>query len=158
MNIYNPPTASEVIGLGTAAVKNTGTSGDAVPVLNGAIATWAAGAVFGAAIDVGAGNLTLTSNGTYFRGTLADGSTVTRYLGLTAGDLCLVGPFDTASESLINGGGGLATFGGSVDVGGEARCNSLRIDAAPSAETPSATHTAVINLNGTAYKFLCLAA
>lgn len=29
------------LGLGTAAVKNTGTSGDAVPVLNGAATTWA---------------------------------------------------------------------------------------------------------------------
>lgn len=37
-------------GLGTAAVKNTGTSGDAVPVLNGAATTWAAGAAFGGAL------------------------------------------------------------------------------------------------------------
>jgi hypothetical protein len=35
------------LGLGTAAVKNTGTSGDAVPVLNGGATTWAAGADFG---------------------------------------------------------------------------------------------------------------
>jgi hypothetical protein len=38
------------LGLGTAAVKNTGTSGDAVPVLNGGATTWAAGADFGGII------------------------------------------------------------------------------------------------------------
>lgn len=35
------------LGLGTAAVKNTGTSGDAVPILNGGATTWDAGATFG---------------------------------------------------------------------------------------------------------------
>ena len=38
------------LGLGTAAVKNTGTSGDAVPILNGAATTWAAGATFGGVV------------------------------------------------------------------------------------------------------------
>lgn len=38
------------LGLGTAAVKNTGTSGDAVPVLNGAATTWANGASFGGVV------------------------------------------------------------------------------------------------------------
>lgn len=36
-----------VSGLGTAAFKNTGTSGDAVPLLNGTQATWTNGALFG---------------------------------------------------------------------------------------------------------------
>ena len=39
------------LGLGTAAVKNTGVSGDAVPVLNGAAATWGAGASFGGIVN-----------------------------------------------------------------------------------------------------------
>ena len=35
---------------------------------------------------------------------------------------------------------------------------SLRVNVTPTAETPTATHTAVFNINGTNYKFLCLAA
>jgi hypothetical protein len=35
------------LALGTSAVKNTGTSGDAVPLLNGAATTWAAGSTWG---------------------------------------------------------------------------------------------------------------
>jgi hypothetical protein len=44
------------LSLGSAAQKNTGTSGDAVPVLNGAAVTWAAGATFGGAILLPAGS------------------------------------------------------------------------------------------------------
>lgn len=40
-------TQRTTLGLGTAAVKNAGTSGDTVPVCNGAAVTWAAGATFG---------------------------------------------------------------------------------------------------------------
>lgn len=40
------------LGLGAAALKNIGTSGDAVPVLNGAATTWAAGATFGGAVSI----------------------------------------------------------------------------------------------------------
>lgn len=39
----NASDARTNLGLGTAAVKNTGTSGDAVPVLNGAATTWTNG-------------------------------------------------------------------------------------------------------------------
>ena len=35
---------------------------------------------------------------------------------------------------------------------------SLRVNVTPTAETPTATHTAVFNINGTNYKFLCLVA
>jgi hypothetical protein len=45
------------LGLGTSAVKNTGTSGDAVPVLNGAATTWANG------ITITAGSLILSDGG-----------------------------------------------------------------------------------------------
>jgi len=39
--------ARTALGLGAAALKATGTSGDAVPVLNGGAAAWASGASFG---------------------------------------------------------------------------------------------------------------
>jgi len=36
--------------------------------------------------------------------------------------------------------------------------DTLRVNVTPTAETPTATHTAVFNINGTNYKFLCLVA
>lgn len=47
-----PAQVRTTLALGTAAVKNTGVSGDTVPVLNGAATTWAAGATFGGFLDV----------------------------------------------------------------------------------------------------------
>lgn len=45
-----------------------------------------------------------------------------------------------------------------LDVAGTARVDALRIDQAPTAETPSATHTVTVSLNGVDYKLLCVAA
>lgn len=45
-----------------------------------------------------------------------------------------------------------------IDIQALLRCDSFRIDQTPTAETPAATHTVPVNLNGTAYKLLCLAA
>lgn len=45
-----------------------------------------------------------------------------------------------------------------LDVVGTVQCDGLRVDVTPTAETPPATHTALINFNGTNYKVLCLAA
>lgn len=51
------------------------------------------------------------------------------------------------------------TWGGSVlDVTGEVRSNTARLDVAPTAETPSMTHTVPYNFNGTAYKIPAVAA
>jgi len=43
-------------------------------------------------------------------------------------------------------------------VTGLTTTDTLRVNVTPTAETPTATHTAVFNINGTNYKFLCLAA
>ena len=51
------------LGLGSAATKSVGTSGDAVPVLNGAAASWAAGASFGGSLTI-AGNASATGGAT----------------------------------------------------------------------------------------------
>lgn len=45
---------------------------------------------------------------------------------------------------------------GSLDVNGESRCNSFRLDQTPTAETPTPTHTFTFNLNGTTYRIPCL--
>lgn len=45
-----------------------------------------------------------------------------------------------------------------VDVAGEARCNSLRVDQTPTAETVVCTHTITLSVNGTSYKVPCVAA
>lgn len=45
-----------------------------------------------------------------------------------------------------------------LNVAGLLRTDSFRIDQTPTAETPTATHTVTINLNGTNYKLLCVAA
>jgi hypothetical protein len=55
------------LGLGGAAVKSIGTSGDAIPVLNGAATSWAAGASFG-------GNLAIAGNATATGGVTVGGS------------------------------------------------------------------------------------
>lgn len=47
---------------------------------------------------------------------------------------------------------------GLLNVVGTVQADGLRIDATPTAETPAATHTVIINLNGTNYKFLCVPA
>jgi len=46
----------------------------------------------------------------------------------------------------------------SIDVGGEARCDSFRIDVSPTAETITPTHTITISVNGTNYKIPIVAA
>lgn len=67
MPLYNPISAANVSGLGTAALKNTGTSGDAVPILNAAAATFgtpsAGGGTTQLVVDGGGG----TNGGPYFR-------------------------------------------------------------------------------------------
>lgn len=46
---------------------------------------------------------------------------------------------------------GPSTFSGAVDVQGEVRADTLRIDAAPAASATAASHALPINLNGTTY-------
>jgi hypothetical protein len=47
-----------------------------------------------------------------------------------------------------------ATFTGAVDVTGEVRADSLRIDASPSASSDTVSHKLAVNLNGTTYYLL----
>lgn len=43
-----------------------------------------------------------------------------------------------------------------LDMVGQMRCDSLRIDVTPTAETPVPTHTVPISLNGTVYRIPCV--
>ncbi len=57
-----------------------------------------------------------------------------------------------------NFGIGTASPNNKLDVNGTIQGDGLRLDVTPTAETPSATHTIPININGTNYKVLALAA
>ncbi len=48
--------------------------------------------------------------------------------------------------------------GSGLTVSGLTTTDTLRVNVTPTAEVVVATHTAVFNINGTNYKFLCLAA
>jgi hypothetical protein len=162
-----------VTGLLPIANTTTGTSGAAVPVLNGGATTWAAGAAFGgdltssgrvtgadveasaSAVDnVSGGVVRVTStNGNAGARNWMAGASVNAY-----GDLVIRvsnakggNPATTA-----NGTDVLSLALGTVDVTGLLRCDSFRIDQTPTAATPVPTHTFTISLNGTTYRIPCV--
>ena len=154
------------LGLGGAALKATGISGDAVPVLNGGAASWAAGATYGGALSAlnlhgtvvvatGAPDLAglpgghharlLTSGGgAYFQGW--DNSSTVELPTAILGSVVSLRHDGTTR---------LITTATGIDVTGEVRCDALRIDAAPVAQAgASATHKLAVNLNGTIFHLL----
>ncbi|HEY0115708.1 MAG TPA: hypothetical protein VGB54_08305 [Allosphingosinicella sp.] len=169
------------LGLGSAAVRPVGTSGDAVPVLNGGATSWSAGASFAGDVAVG-GNATLggASGGTHFingRATITGGAFSAPPAG--AGNLSASPTFGfqitghgSSYDVLLNASTGLtalgiphgttdvvifgsASVGGGLDVAGELRCDSLRIDAnAQAAPGAAATHRIAVSVNGTTYYLL----
>jgi len=82
---------------------------------------------------------------TRLSGTLAE-----RMRLLSSGDLLINQTTNPSSYKLA--------VTGNVGVTGLTTTDTLRVNVTPTAETPTATHTAVFNINGTNYKFLCLAA
>ena len=82
---------------------------------------------------------------TRLNGTLAE-----RMRLLSSGDLLINQTTNPSSYKLA--------VTGNVGVTGLTTTDTLRVNVTPTAETPTATHTAVFNINGTNYKFLCLAA
>ncbi|MFA9205005.1 MAG: hypothetical protein ACEQSH_00970 [Bacteroidia bacterium] len=137
-NCSGLPNAS-VVGLGTAALQNTGTSGANVPLLNGAN-SWSA-------------------QNTFTTSVIASGGGGIGYVfDRTTGATDLWGFYaDSGIINLFQGGAGanrvsVSTTG--LDVNGEARCDSLRIDASPSASAAGTTHKLAVNLNGTTYYIL----
>ncbi len=160
-------TAVSTAALGTAAVKNTGTSGDAVPVLNGAATTWANGMTLSAggftvtdgAVNItrsGTGGHTITGQGVVLKVNssnsnanlieLQQAGTIRGYFGANA-----TGPMMADSGANLK----LQVSSTGVDITGEARCDSFRIDVAPTvAAAIVSTHKLAISCNGTNYFFL----
>lgn len=130
-------TARSTLGLGTAAVKNTGTSGDAVPILNGAATTWAAGATFGGDLQI--------NNATYLRGKIAAGTT-TRMIGINGSDTCFVGSVDATIGSIsFVGSGTFATMtstGFNLPTGSIYRINNVQLVTSRRTGWTAATGTA----------------
>lgn len=168
-DLDNAVTARTNLGLGTAAVKNTGTSGNVIPLLDGAN-TWSAVQSFAAVnvsgvVDVantirttgastpsdgsGLEKLYVANQGFIQALTRAAGVTTFRILNLRAASL-IIGLGSTSIATVAT----FSTTG--LDVVGEARCDTLRIDVAPTAATPTPTHTIPINVNGTVYRVPCV--
>lgn len=79
MPLYNPVTAASISGLGTAALKNTGASGDAVPLLNGATNTFGAGGTGGSLATIAINGASGTNGGPLIR--LNRDGVTTGYIG-----------------------------------------------------------------------------
>lgn len=128
--------AAAIAALGTAATKNTGTTGNVVPLLNQSM--------YG--VNATAGTTAFRYDGVGGAKILVDfNGGATTYLDQ---DLLTIRTVAAATIMTADATG--------IDVTGLARCDSLRIDQAPVAATPTPTHTISINLNGTAYRIPCV--
>ena len=99
-----------------------------------------------------AGNSTVDNFATFIA---SNGAGRTYYMGPGVGDGALT------TFALYDNTSGATRWRSTTtgfDVTGLTTTDTLRVNVTPTAETPSATHTAVFNINGTNYKFLCLAA
>jgi hypothetical protein len=171
--------ARSTLALGSAAVKATGTSGDAVPVLNGGEANWSAGATFNGIITSTVGGINsygvLRGFDDYHRiilrgsqdasgtVTLGDLTTFSQWGGeyrfeqrTTTGIFRRLLHITPESISLRPLGSTMLNIDASgAQVAGALRCGSLQIDAAPQAAPgAAATHKLAVNLNGTIYHLL----
>jgi hypothetical protein len=145
MNIYNPPTASQVIGLGTAALKNIGTSGSTVPVCNGAAVTWAAGADF-------AGNITARADINVWGSTGIPSLNISANTASGGGYLAALGTGDQTIRLVPLNSGGVQAEGAFAAT--SSRVGSFRIDQAAAAGALVQSHSITISANGTDYKLL----
>lgn len=144
--------ARATLSLGTAATQNTGTSGTVIPLLDGAN-TWSGQQIFQRS-----GDIARFTNGTRSLYFAADSSGVSLFSG--AGQ--------TGSGLYVNEGSGyvaiwvgnaerLRVTTSGIDVTGEVRGDSLRIDASATAAAVAQTHHVPISINGVAYKLLLAA-
>ncbi len=154
------------LGLGGAAVKATGTAGDAVPVLNGGPASWAAGATFGGAVAAlnlhgsiiaasGVPDLTGLPGGGHARLLTAGGGAFFQGWNNSSGVEMPTGVLGSVVSLRHDGTTRLTTTASGIDVTGEIRGDALRIDAAPMPAAGSgATHKLAVNLDGTTFYLL----
>lgn len=139
-NCTGLPNAS-VVGLGTAALKNTGTSGNTVPLLDGAN-TWS-----GAQIIAVSSNTPLTLDGTGSQYQVGRVAGVVKYYTGTDGTSWLVLDGAAATKVAVNlstgaitaGGAAVATAGGSTGGSGSGGAGNQYV---------------ALNIGGTVYKLL----
>lgn len=149
------------LGLGTAAVKNTGVSGDVVPLLNGAATTWAAGMTLAGDLAAKVGTFVINTIGAVIQRISNGAVTLVCNSSATEAWLSAVDAPETSfvplrlrglSVELAPSGTVVAAASpGVLDVTGQSRCDSLRIDQAPEAQTITCTHTIEFSANGTLY-------
>lgn len=146
------------LGLGTAAVKNIGTSGDAVPLLN-ASNLWSGTNLFVGGL-AGSGSQPFRLNPSDFgsgKPALIVEQAPTNGMRISLYDGSYAGALYFRATNYVFASGTTAIFSISStghDVAGEARCDTLRIDASPTAAVVSQSHHVPININGTDYKLL----
>jgi hypothetical protein len=170
------------LGLGSAATEAVGTTGSKIAKLDGAN-VWSGSQTFDAPFSASSGGLVYASffsatvaafgSGT---GTAAPGSF--QFRGANATGTNIAGGTLTFAAGRGTGSGAAAILvfqtptplgpGSSqqanvtrltinnvgIDVTGEARCDTLRIDATPTAGAVANTHTVPVNINGTVYQML----
>jgi hypothetical protein len=175
--------ARATLGLGTAATRAVGQTGDAVPVCSGAAVSWANGANFAGDVTVSrsgttAPRLTLVENGGPSGAYVISRLEVRGGAGIGRGPLTAFhlpsgvgvstygGAFGMVWQNLGTGAGefvwrdaggtsvGRLSTTGQFQVTGELRGAALRIDATPVAGAAGATHRLAVNLNGTTYFLL----
>jgi hypothetical protein len=152
--------ARVTLGLAGAAVKPIGVAGDAVPLLGGPATSWAAGATFGGSLAAPAVAVDTAAGVHSFLKVRVAGADKGYYAAnAVSGDMYLASLSGTIFiEPLVGTLVGKFTAGG-LDVTGELRGDSLRIDAAPQgAAGTAASHKLAVNLNGTIYYLLLSAA
>lgn len=118
------PAARANLGLGSAATRDIGTSGDAVPLLGGGATTWAGGASFGGSVTVNGaidatGNVTLLTNNSFLYAK-NPGGTLSRIAGFHVNGNVYLGSVDTIDPTVLNNGGGLVSTGGGLSIAGDA--------------------------------------
>ena len=160
-----PAAARATLGLGSAALKDTGTSGNMVALLDGAN-RWSMSQIFGSAtpqapstspIHINLGGSYSSVAGAHLKLKLFDNGTSSESygLGISGGSLDSVVPSGAGHSLYIGGVRHLHVSTQGADVTGEMRCDSLRIDQAPAAAANvPATHKLAVNLNGTTYYLL----
>lgn len=88
-----------------------------------------------------------SSNSNNFTFELQRAGVVSGYYGANA-----TGPFLATPDLTVR----IQASTTGMDVTGEARCDTLRIDVNPTAATPTPTHTMPVNCNGTVYRVPCV--
>lgn len=140
MQVTRPVTLTS-LGAGTAAVRNTGVAGATIPILNGPSATW--------------DNLLIAGGGLYNIGL---------FYGISAAVVQYVQSYgagtvnhDADTQNFRRGDGGVV-FGqlnaAGFDLLGLLRCDSLRVDQAPTNEVNASTAYLIVNCNGADRKVL----